>query len=236
LLLEENICRKRKPSQDVCGSFTKTSTQADMNEPWTERWNDRYSAPEFAYGEQPNNYLKKQLEKLNAGTILFPAEGEGRNAVFAATLGWFVSAFDISEEGKKKALRLAETNQVTIDYQVGELQVLNYSAEQFDAIALIYAHFPAAIKSAYHRALDKYLRKGGLVIFEAFSKKHLDYLSRNEKVGGPKEVDMLFSIDELKSDFANYEIIELEETVIELKEGLFHNGEGSVIRFVGRKK
>ena len=55
-----------------------------MNDLWTNRWNDRYSANEFAYGEQPNNYLKEQLEKLPVGTILFPAEGEGRNAVFAA--------------------------------------------------------------------------------------------------------------------------------------------------------
>ncbi|WP_411824596.1 class I SAM-dependent methyltransferase [Leptospira sp. 'Mane'] len=207
-----------------------------MNESWTDRWNERFGKDEFAYGEQPNNYLKEQLQKLNAGTILFPAEGEGRNAVFAAGLGWTVSAFDISIEGKKKAFRLAEANKVTIDYQVGELQTLNYSAEQFDAIALIYAHFPADIKSSYHKTLDKYLRKGGLIIFEAFSKKHIDYISKNEKVGGPKDIAMLFSIEELKSDFANYEIIELIEKEIELNEGLFHNGQGSVIRFVGRKR
>ncbi len=207
-----------------------------MNETWTARWNDRYSKEEFAYGEEPNYYLAEQIKKLNIGTILFPAEGEGRNAIFAARLGWTVSAFDISVEGKNKALRLAETNKVTIDYQVGELQTLKYTAEQFDAIALIYAHFPAEIKSLYHRTLDKYLRKNGVVIFEAFSKRHIDFISRNEKVGGPKDIAMLFSMDELKSDFANYEIIELAEKEIELSEGLFHNGTGSVIRFVGRKK
>jgi 2-polyprenyl-3-methyl-5-hydroxy-6-metoxy-1,4-benzoquinol methylase len=207
-----------------------------MNESWTERWNDRYSKDEFAYGVQPNNYLKEQLEKLKAGSILFPAEGEGRNAVFAAKLGWAVSAFDISVEGKNKAMRLAETNKVTIDYQVGELQALNYKPEQFDAIALIYAHFPADIKSLYHKTLSKYLRKNGFVIFEAFSKKHIDYIAKNEKVGGPKDIASLFSIDELKSDFTNYEIIKLTEKEIELSEGLFHNGKGSVIRFVGRKK
>src|SRR5678816_4533829 len=108
-----------------------------MKELWIDRWNERYSKDEFAYGEQPNKYLREQLEKLDGGTILFPAEGEGRNAVFAAKLGWKVSAFDISVEGKNKAFRLAETNNVTIDYQVGELQTLNYTAEQFDAIALI---------------------------------------------------------------------------------------------------
>ena len=207
-----------------------------MNESWTERWNERYSKEEFAYGEQPNNYLKEQLEKLPVGTILFPAEGEGRNAVFAAKLGWIVSAFDISAEGKNKALRLAETNKVLIDYQVGDLEALNYRTNQFDAIALIYAHFPADIKSRYHHILDKYLRSNGLLIFEAFSKNHLQYVSKNEKIGGPKEIEMLFSVDELRSDFANYEIIELVEQEIELNEGLFHNGIGSVIRFVGRKK
>ncbi len=207
-----------------------------MSNTWTDRWNERYSKAEFAYGKQPNNYLKEQLEKLNAGEILFPAEGEGRNAVFAAKLGWTVSAFDISVEGKSKALRLAEDNKVTIEYQVGELQTLNYDTEQFDAIALIYAHFPGDIKSLYHQTLDKYLRKNGRIIFEAFSKRHIEYIARNEKVGGPKEIEMLFSIDEIQSDFANYEIIELEEKEIELSEGLFHNGKGSVIRFVGRKK
>ena len=207
-----------------------------MNDAWVDRWNDRYSTDEFAYGEQPNNYLKEQLVQLDTGTILFPAEGEGRNAVFAAKLGWKVSAFDISIEGKNKALQLAENNNVSIDYQVGELQELDYKAEQFDAIALIYAHFPSAIKSTYHKILSNYLRKGGLLIFEAFSKKHLDYLAKDEKVGGPKEIDMLFSIEEIRTDFENYEVLALEEKEIELNEGLFHNGLGSVIRFVGRRK
>src|SRR5687768_5721230 len=91
-----------------------TNKSENMNESWVARWNERYSKHEFAYGEQPNNYLKEQLEKLDVGTILFPAEGEGRNAVFAAKLGWTVSAFDISVEGKNKALRLAKTNKVKI--------------------------------------------------------------------------------------------------------------------------
>ena len=207
-----------------------------MNDTWTDRWNERYSKDEFAFGKQPNNYLKEQLEKLNVGTILFPAEGEGRNAVFAANLGWTVSAFDISMEGKKKADRLAEINNVTIDYQVGDLQEISFDTKQFDVIALIYAHFPANIKSLYHKTLDKYLRNGGVVIFEAFSKRHIDYVSKNENVGGPRDLESLFSIEEIKSDFANYDIIELEEKENELSEGLYHNGTGSVIRFVGQKK
>ncbi len=207
-----------------------------MTNPFAQRWNDRYQSAEYAYGVLPNNFLKENLEKINPASILFPAEGEGRNAVFAARLGWKVSAFDISDEGKKKAMLLAKKNNVTIDYRVGELQSLNYQPEQFDAIAFIYAHFPAGVKSSIHISLDRYLKKNGLIIFEAFSKKHLDYNSRNEKIGGPKDIDSLFSIDEIKSDFSNYLVMELEEKEIDLNEGLFHNGKGSVIRFLGRKK
>lgn len=201
-----------------------------MEDSWIDKWNERYRKEEFAFGEQPNNYLKYQLEKLTAGSILFPAEGEGRNAVFAAKPGWAVSAFDISVEGQRKASRLTATSKVTIDYQVGELQTLNYEAEQFDAIALIYAHFPAAIKSLYHKTLDTYLRKNGIIIFEDFSKRHLEYNAKNPKIGGPKELDSLFSIAELESDFANYEIIELVEKEIELSEGLCNRFSNKVHR------
>ncbi len=201
-----------------------------------EKWDERYSNKEFAYGEQPNIYLKEQLNKITEGTILFPAEGEGRNSVYAASLGWTVFAFDLSMEGKKKAIQLAGKHRVAVNYEVGEFQSLTYQTNQFDAIALIYAHFPADKKSDYHKVLTTYLRPGGIVIFEAFGKKHLDYVSKNEKIGGPKDLGMLFSMDEIESDFNNFEIIELAEQEIELKEGLFHNGKGSVIRFVGRKK
>ncbi|HRN48956.1 MAG TPA: hypothetical protein PKW69_13045, partial [Niabella sp.] len=59
-----------------------------------EFWNDRYSREEYSYGQLPNEFLKETLQKLKPGKILFPAEGEGRNAVFAASLGWHADAFD----------------------------------------------------------------------------------------------------------------------------------------------
>ncbi len=207
-----------------------------MEEAWLKRWDDRFSAKEYAYGTKPNEFLKEQIDKLPTGKILFGAEGEGRNAVYAAKLGWEVTAFDISGEGKKKALALAKENEVSIDYHVGLLPDLPFENGQFDVLALIFAHFPPNIKSEYHQLLDPYLKKGGTVIFEAFGKNHLAYRNKNKKVGGPPDLASLFSTDELKADFSNYEALVLEETVVELSEGLFHNGKGSVVRFVGRKK
>lgn len=198
-------------------------------------WNTRFGKEEYAYGTEPNQYLKEKLENLEPGSILFPAEGEGRNAVYAAQLGWEVSAFDISEAGKQKALKLAGQKQVSIDYKIGELSKLGYQVEQFDAIALIYAHFPPNIRRGYHKLLHTYLKKGGTIIFEGFSKAHLEYKKNNPKVGGPGNLDSLFSIEELKADFNDYEILELKQTTVELNEGNYHVGTGSVIRFLGKK-
>lgn len=198
-------------------------------------WDQRYSDSDYIYGENPNAYLKDQLEKLPIGHILFVGEGEGRNAVHAAKQGWKVSAYDISVEGKKKALQLAHKNNVYIDYHVGELHELNYETEQFDVIVLIYTHFPSLTRPHIHNALSNYLRPGGTVILEAFSKSHTRYQANNPNAGGPKSVNVLYAVEDIKLDFNDFEIIELNETEIHLSEGRFHNGLSSVIRFTGKK-
>ena len=207
-----------------------------MEDAWLKRWDERYREKTYAYGTAPNEFLKEQLQGLQPGSILFGAEGEGRNAVHAAVLGWEVHAFDISVEGRKKALALADTQQVSINYQVGLLPDLGYPDEEFDVIALIYAHFPPNIRSQYHALLDKKLKKGGTLILEAFGKNHLSYRDKNPQVGGPPDLASLFSVEELRSDFHMYSITELLEKEVVLDEGDYHKGIGSVTRFVGTKR
>lgn len=123
------------------------------------KWDERYVQEEYIYGKEPNVYLRQKLEQLTVGKILFPAEGEGRNAIFAAKKGWEVTAFDASKEGKKKAEKLAIKNQVTIDYQRAKIEEISFSKESFDVIALIYAHFPAD-RQSLHQKLSTYLKPG----------------------------------------------------------------------------
>lgn len=201
-----------------------------------EFWDERYRQEEYAYGVLPNDFLKAQLDVLTPGTILFPAEGEGRNAVYAAARGWTVFAFDQSTEGQRKAHRLAEANKVSITYDVVPVDELYYAPNQFDAVALIYAHFAANVKSQYNKKMATFLRPGGILIFEAYSKRHLANILADPRVGGPKDIDMLFSLEEIQADFADFETLLLTEETMEQREGLYHQGLGTVVRFVGRKK
>ena len=201
-----------------------------------EFWNARYAESEFAYGTEPNEFFKESIENLPLGKILFPAEGEGRNAVYAATLGWEVVAFDQSEAGKEKANKLSLQKGVKIDYQVASLEEFQAVEGNFDALALVFAHFPAALRKAYHQRLTKFLKPGGTLILEGFSKNHIQFNSVNEKAGGPKDPKMLFSIEELKDDFSEFSIVLLEEKVVGLHEGRYHEGQSSVVRMIATKK
>ena len=195
-------------------------------------WDERFKANEYVYGIEPNRFCQDKLTALNIeGDILFPAEGEGRNAVFAATKGLNVTAFDLSIEGKKKALKLASDNNVEIDYLVGEFEGLNLKENSFDAIVLIFAHFHPSIRQNFHESFSKLLKKGGVLILEGFSKNNFEMENNN----GPKNIDLLFTTDMVSNDFANLEIIELSEEIVEINEGDFHTGLSSVIRFVGKK-
>lgn len=198
-------------------------------------WDTRYSAAEFAYGTEPNAYFREKLNELKPGKILMPAEGEGRNAVYAASLGWEVTAFDQSSEGRKKAMALATLHNVEIEYLVGSLLEMPFQAGRFDAIGLIFAHFSSEEKQECHLKLTEWLKPGGVIIFEAFSKSHLGYREKNPGVGGPSDIDMLYSLDEVRKDFKNMAFTEISESEIELHEGLYHNGIGSVVRFMARK-
>jgi SAM-dependent methyltransferase len=176
-----------------------------------EMWNKRYAQNEYVYGKEPNEFFKEQILKLPNGKILLPAEGEGRNAVFAAQNNWQVESFDSSSEAKNKAENLAK-----------------YEANTFDLIALIYAH--SSNRQQNHQKLIKFLKPGGMLILEGFSKDQINNLT-----GGPKSLDLLFSPQELKADFDELSEIKLTETETYLNEGEHHMGRASIIRLIGKK-
>ncbi len=162
-----------------------------MADKQVEFWDYMYKNTDSVYGKEPNAFFREQIVNFQPGKILFPAEGEGRNAVYASTLGWDVYAFDQSFEVKKKALRLAKDCGVTISYQLQQVHTSPYAEVSFDAIALIFAHFDEQNRRSYHQYLALLLKKGGLLVLEAFGKSHALKQQANPQVGGSKHINML---------------------------------------------
>jgi len=193
-------------------------------------WNERYNQKEYVYGELPNLFFADQLNKLAVGSIVLPCEGEGRNAVFAASKGWLVKAFDISIVGKTKATELANKHNVILDYTIAEALTKNYTENSVDVVAFIYAHFSAMDRERIHQKSIQWLKVGGRVVLEAFNTEQ-----QKNNSGGPKDLSMLYTQEMIKEDFKDLNIELISTLEVNLQEGKYHRGKSNIIRFVGIK-
>lgn len=195
-----------------------------------ELWDERYSGEELIYGNEPNRFLAEFIDSEPPSSILLPAEGEGRNALYAASKGFQVYAFDFSIMGRKKALERAEKKELNIHYEIAGAEEWK-TARSFNYIAIIYMHMLPDIRNRVHMYFADRLAPGGTLILETFSKKQL-----LNNTGGPKNIDMLYDVGTLKDDFKSLTIKYIEEKEIILDEGKFHQGKASVIQMKAIKK
>jgi len=193
-------------------------------------WNTRYTGTEFIYGTEPNQFLKYELSKINSGKILFLGEGEGRNAVYAATLGWDVDAVDFSASGKLKADKLAAEKGVKINYCVEDLSTYTPKQNYYNAVVLIYLHLEEELREKVNQKASAALKPDGRIIMEVFEKEQIKNSS-----GGPKSIELLYSLQNIVEDFIDLDFEKLSKETIDLSEGEYHKGRAIVIRFVGVK-
>lgn len=194
-------------------------------------WNERYSK-EFIYGKKENDFLAENIYSHGKGKILCLAEGQGRNAVYLAKLGYNVTAIDYSEEGLKKAEILAEENGVKITTIKQDLNNLDCPSGAWDGIVSVFAHFTEETRKHVHNQALIGLKKDGFFIMEAYSKDQLKY-----NTGGPKTKDLLYSFEILFDDFNNALDFKIfQETERNVTEGILHNGKAAVIQMYGIKK
>ena len=196
-----------------------------------EMWDQRYSAEAYVYGMEPNVFFKEEIDKLPPGRLLLPGEGEGRNAVYAAEKGWEVWAFDQSESGRDKALKLALNRNVMINYHISDLLTEEFPENYYDAIGLIFIHTDEDDRPGFHQKMVESLKPGGFIILIGYSKEQIRYDS-----GGPRNESMLFSEADLRKDFQSLSINYLKKALLDLKEGQFHHGKASVIQMVAVKQ
>lgn len=193
-------------------------------------WDERYLSEEWIYGIEPNNFYKEELDKLKPGRILLLGEGEGRNAVYAAVSGWEVDAVDFSKVAREKALKLAKQNSVSINYELADLYNYKIKHEKYNAVAIIFAHLNKTLRQRIHSDLYTALKHEGTVILEVFEKEQLGRTS-----GGPQNIDMLYSTEELQEEFKELKILYLKKLILHLNESKHHEGEAAVIRLVAQK-
>lgn len=194
-----------------------------------EFWNERYGEEAYAYGTEPNDFLKEQ--HFEAGTnVLCLAEGEGRNAVWVAKQGCEVTCVDYSEEGIRKATLLAAANNVSVKGICADLNVFSPETNHFDYVVIIFGHFnPELRKKVLSLSFDA-LKPGGKLIMEVYHKEQINF-----KTGGPQNTDFLYDETETAQELEAFSKLDMMKLVREVHEGEFHAGKAAVLQVIAEK-
>jgi SAM-dependent methyltransferase len=201
---------------------------ANMND--SDKWNQRYRSETYVYGKEPNDFLLEFADNIPPGKVLCLAEGEGRNAVYLASLGHRVVAVDSSSVGLEKAALLAKEKSVSIECVTVDLAEFDIKKETWDGIISIFCHLPKGLRQKIHNNVVDGLRPGGVFVLEAYTPHQLEF-----NTGGPKDVNLLYELESLVHELDGLVFIHAVETVREIYEGQLHFGKGSVVQIYAKK-
>jgi SAM-dependent methyltransferase len=197
-----------------------------------ERWETRYAVPEYAFGKDPNYFLKSCSALLPpSGRALAVADGEGRNGVWLAQQGLDVVSLDFSPSAQNKARALAAERRVNVAFTQADVHTWDYPAAAFDVVVEIFTQFSSpAERSRKWTGMRRALKSGGLLILQGYTPKQLEY-----GTGGPKQIENLYTRAMLESAFLGFRQLDIVEEEREIHEGTSHGGMSAMIGLTGTK-
>ncbi len=194
-----------------------------------EHWNKRFNTEKYVFGTEPNEFFKNEIDKITPGKALFIAGGEGRNAVYAAKLGWQTDVIDYSDVAQKKALKLSSKNNVSINYKVADIFNFKFPHNYYDLIVNINFHCYENSREDFNKRIISALKPNGKVILQVFDKEQIKMNS-----GGPKDLNLLYTLEDIVNGFYDLEFEYFaKETDLRFIESV--KKESVVIRFVGKR-
>ena len=193
-------------------------------------WDQRYAIDDYVYGTEPNDFLRQQAQVIPKGQVLCLADGEGRNSVYLASLGYDVTAVDSSAVGLAKAQTLAAAKGVTITTQVVDLADYDLGGDKWQGIVSIFCHLPPPLRKQVHANIANALATDGVLLLEAYTPAQLQH-----GTGGPPVAAMMMQSDELQQELIGMQVQSCAELEREIIEGVGHKGTGAVVQYIGNK-
>lgn len=201
---------------------------------WSERY--RSAGEAYLFGTEPNRFLaRRQALLLGGRTALSVADGEGRNSVWLAEQGLAVTAIEISAVAIEKARRLAAGRKVEVQFMQADMLAPGWppAALQggFDWVVGVFIQFVGPEwRERQFDAMKRLTAPGGRILLQGYTPKQLEY-----RTGGPSAVENLYTAENLREAFADWDIEELVEYEEDIVEGAGHKGRSALIGLVARK-
>ncbi len=180
-----------------------------------EKW---YEGEDYYWGLEPAGFCDELIALCPPGAdkkVLDIGCGEGKDAVYMASKGYSVTAFDVTENGIRKTLRLAKDKNVPIHAYVDDINTFEIH-EQFD---IIYStgtiqYLFKENKKAFFEKIERSTKPHGFVFFNVFVEKPFLELPPDWDIE-----EKMWRSGELFSYFPNWKYHRIDEVIFEDQSG-----------------
>jgi len=198
-------------------------------------WNKKFDRPDHLYGTEPNDFLKGSFDWIpKPGKVISLGEGEGRNAVFLAQMGYEVLAVDSSSVGLEKTRKLALEKGVQVSTEEADLTSFDLGDEKWDGVVMIFCHLPSIQRVSLWSRISKSMKKNGVLLIELYSPAQLEATREGRSIGGPKDLDLMVTVEEIRRAFPKAEFKILREVDRDIHEGIGHRGPSHTVQVLAR--
>lgn len=160
-------------------------------------WDERYAATEMMWSQSPNQFVAAECADLPPGRAVDLAAGEGRNAIWLASLGWQVTAVDFSEVALSKGRKMAPD--AAVAWECANATTWQ-SPSAYDLAVVAYLQLPEAERRAANRNAFDALIPGGTFLLVGH-----DATNMAEGTGGPQYPEVLYTAEDVLDDLAGRE-------------------------------
>jgi 2-polyprenyl-3-methyl-5-hydroxy-6-metoxy-1,4-benzoquinol methylase len=170
-----------------------------------QEWDDRYAAAQ-QWSDEPNALAAALLADLPAGRAIDVAAGEGRMALWLASLGWKVTALDFSAVGLQRGQQRAQERGLEVEWQVADATEVELAEGAYDLVLVLYLHLSRQLMPDVLTRCARAVAPGGLLFVLGHDRDNPE-----RGVGGPPDPDVLYDTELLRSGAADLQVQRAEQ-------------------------
>ena len=170
-----------------------------------QEWDDRYAASQH-WSDEPNALAAALLADLPAGRAIDVAAGEGRMALWLASLDWKVTALDFSAVGLQRGRQRAQERGLEVEWQVADATEVELPEAAYDLVLVLYLHLFRQVMPDVLIRCARAVAPGGLLFVLGHDRDNLE-----RGVGGPPDPDVLYDVELLRSAAAELDVQRAEQ-------------------------
>jgi SAM-dependent methyltransferase len=169
-------------------------------------WDDRYGAAriseETVWSRDPNFWIAGTVGPFEPATAVDLGAGEGRNALWLASLGWRVTAVDFSAVGLETGRERAATLGLDVEWVHADATTW-LAPEPVELVVIAYLQLPLEPMTRAIGNAVRSLAPGGSLVLIGHDRENLEH-----GVGGPQDPELLLDVEEVVSAASALDIVE----------------------------